>query len=122
MATKTATREKVLSSLRQGLEQKRRDIVAVLAGDEKELADMTREDSGWSDSAAAAGQQEQVVVEAASLRQELAVIERVLARAKEGVYGICTDCGRPISLDRLKAVPMALRDAPCQKDHEKRAR
>lgn len=38
-------------------------------------------------------------------RRELAQIARALARMERGEYGVCTACGEPIPLPRLRAVP-----------------
>ncbi len=37
----------------------------------------------------------------------LGEIEAALARIDDGTYGLCTRCGRPISAERLDAVPYA---------------
>ena len=37
----------------------------------------------------------------------LAAIDAALARIEEGTYGICTNCGRPIAVQRLEALPWA---------------
>ena len=37
----------------------------------------------------------------------LAEIDAALSRIADGTYGICVRCGRPISPDRLEAVPYA---------------
>ena len=50
---------------------------------------------------------------------ELARIEAARARAAEGSYGLCSDCGDPIPFGRLQASPTALRCAECQGRHEK---
>jgi len=42
------------------------------------------------------------------------LIDEALARMDAGTYGICVDCGKPISEARLLAVPFAIRDAGCQ--------
>jgi RNA polymerase-binding protein DksA len=39
--------------------------------------------------------------------QLLASIDSALARIDEGTYGTCTNCGRPISEERLEALPWA---------------
>jgi DnaK suppressor protein len=39
---------------------------------------------------------------------------RALDRMHEGSYGLCSDCGEPISPKRLAAVPWAERCVPCQ--------
>jgi RNA polymerase-binding protein DksA len=40
-------------------------------------------------------------------RQRLADVEAALARREAGRYGICENCGRPISPERLAARPAA---------------
>lgn len=51
--------------------------------------------------------------------RELALIEAARARAAEGRYGQCADCGEPIPRARLEANPTALRCADCQGRREK---
>lgn len=46
--------------------------------------------------------------------QAVADIDQALLRMKEGSYGICGRCGKPIDERRLEAIPTARYDAPCQ--------
>jgi RNA polymerase-binding transcription factor len=46
--------------------------------------------------------------------QVVADIDQALLRIKEGTYGICARCGKPIDERRLEAIPTARYDAPCQ--------
>jgi len=46
--------------------------------------------------------------------QMVADIEQALMRIREGSYGICARCGRPIDERRLEAMPTARYDAVCQ--------
>src|ERR671911_668138 len=46
--------------------------------------------------------------------QMVADIDQALMRIKEGSYGVCTRCGKPIDERRLEAVPTARLDAECQ--------
>jgi RNA polymerase-binding protein DksA len=39
--------------------------------------------------------------------QVLAEIDAALQRIDEGMYGICTNCGKPIQEERLEALPWA---------------
>jgi len=41
-------------------------------------------------------------------------IDEALLRLEDGTYGICEDCGREISEERLQAVPFARRCIQCQ--------
>jgi DnaK suppressor protein len=45
---------------------------------------------------------------------------KALAKIEEGSYGICESCGKPISADRLKALPHALMCIECKKAEERR--
>jgi DnaK suppressor protein len=47
----------------------------------------------------------------ASLREELAAIERAEARVAEGTYGLSVDSGQPIPDARLRSIPWAERTA-----------
>lgn len=51
--------------------------------------------------------------------QELYAVESALARQRNGTYGICTDCGRRIKIERLRAVPTATRCIDCQSRQER---
>jgi DnaK suppressor protein len=46
--------------------------------------------------------------------QVVADIDQALLRIKEGTYGICARCGKPIDERRLEALPTARYDAACQ--------
>lgn len=46
--------------------------------------------------------------------QMVADIDQALLRIKEGSYGICARCGKPINERRLEALPTARYDANCQ--------
>ncbi len=45
-------------------------------------------------------------------------IVKALAMLDEGTYGICVDCGEPISEKRLKSYPDATRCIACQEVYE----
>lgn len=46
--------------------------------------------------------------------QMIADIDQALLRIKEGSYGICARCSKPIDERRLEALPTARYDAECQ--------
>ena len=47
-------------------------------------------------------------------------IEAALKRIEEGTYGICTNCGKQIVVERLEALPWATLCIDCQRDREGR--
>jgi len=50
---------------------------------------------------------------------ELRQIDAALARMNAGRYGMCTDCGGEIGLERLRRAPAATRCFDCQRVHER---
>jgi DnaK suppressor protein len=46
--------------------------------------------------------------------QAVADIDQALLRIKEGTYGTCARCGKPIDERRLEAIPTARYDAACK--------
>jgi DnaK suppressor protein len=50
--------------------------------------------------------------------QEIDEIEQALFRIHEGMFGVCQGCGKPISLERLRAIPYARRCIPCKQLEE----
>ena len=49
----------------------------------------------------------------------LTAIEAALRRIDEGTYGTCQSCGRPISPERLEAIPYATRCIECKRTEER---
>ena len=47
------------------------------------------------------------------------LIDSALSRINNGRYGLCLDCGKMISRERLKAIPYALKCISCQSKSEK---
>lgn len=50
--------------------------------------------------------------------EEFKMITKALKMIDEGTYGICADCGQPISERRLESYPNATRCLPCQEAAE----
>ncbi len=50
----------------------------------------------------------------------LAEIDAALKRIEEGTYGICTNCGQPIAVGRLEALPWATLCIDCRRTREGR--
>jgi len=48
------------------------------------------------------------------LTQQLERLRAAQSAIEQGTYGVCVDCGEPISPGRLRAVPDAVRCVPCQ--------
>jgi RNA polymerase-binding protein DksA len=54
--------------------------------------------------------------------KRLNLIDSALSRIKEGKYGHCSKCGKPIPSDRLEALPYALMCIDCKSEEERRNR
>jgi len=50
---------------------------------------------------------------------KLAAIDAALSRIEQGTYGICRNCGRPIALERLEALPYADLCIDCKRRSER---
>ncbi len=57
----------------------------------------------------------------ARVRAEVEAIDAALLRIANGTYGTCADCGKPIPLKRLKALPTTLYCVNCAARREKGA-
>ena len=55
-------------------------------------------------------------------RKLIAKIDYALGKIKDGTYGYCETTGRPISLERLEARPIATLSIEAQESHEKQER
>jgi DnaK suppressor protein len=51
---------------------------------------------------------------ARSIAAALAAVDRALEKVDEGTYGLCDDCGQPISSERLEAMPSATLCVTCR--------
>lgn len=59
---------------------------------------------------------------ARNARRMLAEIDQALARMDNGGYGLCTSCGKPISHERLEALPQAQQCLDCRREAERTSR
>ncbi|MEN3046326.1 MAG: TraR/DksA family transcriptional regulator [Candidatus Hydrothermales bacterium] len=118
-------KEKELEKLKKKILEKREKIIKFLERAEK--SGMSWAESGerifhhhLSDTATDEELKEIAFMNATRLREELALIEDAISRIKEGTYGICLKCLKPISIERLKAIPYARYCIKCQIEIEKR--
>ncbi len=56
------------------------------------------------------------------LEQKIEEIDKALRIAKQGAYGICERCSKPIDPERLKALPETTLCVKCKNEIEKAAR
>ncbi len=104
-------------SARSHLNEHRAKIVAQMAelgaSESGELrSDLERED-GFADAAAATADRTQLLGLVDNLHNQLESIDHALQRVEDGTYGICSECGEKIAVERLEARPEATLCVKC---------
>lgn len=113
------SRKEALSKLRDVLLLRREALRKALDGDLSMLQTLSQEGGDVMDAAMDTAQDEisSQLIEVES--RELTQIEEALNRIKEGHYGDCEGCDKPIPLARLQAVPYATSCIECARKQEK---
>ncbi|MBI3185781.1 MAG: TraR/DksA family transcriptional regulator [Myxococcales bacterium] len=111
-------RAKDIASIRQALQRRRREIVRVSQATREEVQALKEQerDPEYEENAQVelADYTLSHLVEAQ--RRELMLIDAAIERIEGGAFGLCIDCGQEIIMDRLRALPFALR---CEEDAER---
>ena len=111
-----------LERIRQCLLARQQEIVRRIYELEEELQAASEPEIEYGDRAQAEDMEEDIEQLDEQSRREWEEIQAALQRLENGTYGICEACGKPISPERLEALPTARRCVPCQEKLEKRAR
>jgi len=113
------SRKDALNKLRDVLLVRREALRKALDGDLSLLQSLSQDGGDVMDAAMDTAQDEisSQLVEVES--RELSQIEDALCRLKEGHYGDCEHCNKPIPLARLQAVPYATMCIECARKQEK---
>jgi DnaK suppressor protein len=115
MERQAMTRANDLMKIRDLLQRRRRAILSTSEGAQRELAALKASDRDPE-------YEEQAQTELADYtlsslmeaqRREVMLIDAALRRMDTGVFGTCVDCGYDIPLERLEALPFAIR---CEED------
>lgn len=112
-------KKEALKKLREVLIRRRDALRRALAGDLSLLQEVRDTGPGDLLDAAVDTAQDEVnsqLVEAES--RELALIDEALERMKDGSYGTCEDCEKPIPMARLQALPYATACIQCRRKSE----
>jgi DnaK suppressor protein len=72
------------------------------------------DDAGFADRGHSTEERSRVISLVRALRANLRDVERALAKIGSGTYGTCERCGRPISIERLEALPWAVLCIDCK--------
>jgi DnaK suppressor protein len=111
-------RKESLTKLRQVLVGRRESLRKALDGDLSALREV-RDQGDILDVALDTAQDELNSQLAEVESRELEQIEEALRRMKEGSYGKCEPCGKPIPLARLEALPYATECIDCKRKSER---
>lgn len=113
------SRKEALSKLRDVLLLRREALRRALDGDISMLQTLSQEGGDVMDAAMDTAQDEisSQLVEVES--RELTQIEDALTRFRDGIYGDCEACDKPIPLARLQAVPYATSCIECARKQER---
>ncbi|MEM6980519.1 MAG: TraR/DksA family transcriptional regulator [Planctomycetota bacterium] len=112
-------RAESLEKLRGTLVRRRDALRRALEGDLSLLRELHQEKTGDPLDAAADTVQDELnsqLVEVES--RELTAIEEAIAKADQGRYGDCERCGKPIPMNRLRALPYATDCIDCRRAAE----
>ncbi|MBI4268876.1 MAG: TraR/DksA C4-type zinc finger protein [Candidatus Rokubacteria bacterium] len=108
-----------MDEFQQRLQRARQELLRTVARTDEELATLEAhqpgapgEDVGTDLVSAILGRLE------GREKHELDEIAAAQARLAAGTFGTCDDCGKPIPLERLRAVPTARYCVACQRTHE----
>lgn len=111
---------KSISALKSRLEaQKARLIHDLEVARETAAASVTPSDersysNHLADEATTTYQQEANLAVERHLLREIEAVEAALRRIREGTYGVCEACGKPIGRERLEALPTAALCITCK--------
>ncbi len=111
-------RKQLLTNLSKALVRRRESLRRVLA-QQGQLATQERTVGDSVDAAVDSAQGELDAQLAAAESRELAAIEAALDRFRQGDYGLCEACGKPIPAARLTALPFAKLCINCQRADER---
>jgi RNA polymerase-binding protein DksA len=125
MATRAPYTKKELDDLRTRLEEERQELQsqlttieeATFASSQSELSGEVSFDDENADAGTFTFERERDLSIENNVRDLLGKIDRALARMRDGTYGICARCGKPIEKARLKALPyvdLCIKDAQAQ--------
>jgi DnaK suppressor protein len=108
-----------IGRIAERLREHHRELLAEYAQCRAEL--QLAADGDSADEDAAAQTYSSVADILSHLLREIRDVEEALERFRNGRYGQCADCGRPITASRLRAMPTARRCMKCQVGCERRA-
>jgi DnaK suppressor protein len=111
--------------LQRLLEDRKRKLTAEMHGMIRDVRNAGRTDERADDGQDVSEGDQRSDIELALIQMKaetVARIEAALRRLQDGTYGKCIECAGRISIERLTALPFALRCRGCEDSREERAR
>lgn len=109
----------LLSHFKSGLQEQRRELIHTIKKAEREIREFTGPvPLDAIDLSSFTASKESLFARAGQSRSRLRLIEGALERINDGSFGVCVNCGAPIGLKRLQAVPWASHCIHCQEQAE----
>lgn len=110
--------ESTLKQLRGQLEEERAQHMELLdqyGADpySDEVRNLNVGNDSFADSGQATEQRSEILGQIDAARRRVRLVDRALAQMDEGTYGICEDCGREISPERLEVRPLSVKCVEC---------
>ena len=112
--------KKALIGQRSELQDQLQSESQAFSSSESEIATDIRSDENPAEAGTATFEREKHLSIANNVQDLLEKSSKALAKIAKGSYGICEGCGKPISPERLKALPHALLCIECKKAEERR--
>lgn len=104
------------------LKSRKASLIDDVLGLEREWTDRSEHDAAHSshmaDSGTDACEEDLRLSRMETTGDEIEEINEALARIREGTFGICEECEKPIHLERLRAIPYARLCVPCKRVEE----
>ena len=121
--TRHGSRPDVLKEFDRRLREQRArltvDVRSDLEESEQSYSELVGEVRDSGDESNAALQADSEHAELFRHSDALSEVDAALGRIRDGSFGTCADCGREISIERLRAYPAAVRCVDCQTRFEK---
>ena len=108
----------IIAQLRQQLLQRRNEILSFYWGDLGSANVSSQASGDTADAATDSVHSEMRSQLAEKESQELTDINNALHKMETGEYGLCEECGMPIAVERLEAIPEAELCLKCQEELE----
>jgi DnaK suppressor protein len=115
MAARTPLTKKEIAELKAALVEERGKLAAQFkeleessfGTNQSEMTGETAFDEEYADAGTATFERERDLSLVNNVRDLMERIDKALAKMKDGTYGLCDRCGKPIEKLRLKALPYA---------------